>query len=136
MLDPKKKQRIINKFKTHEKDTGSTEVQIAILSEEIKELTKHLQMHKHDHSSRRGLLKKLGERKRLLKYLNLENPESYANVVKELKIRVSQKLREKEAEIKRLLEEEEKAEAEAEAANAEGTDSGEESEVVEEKVSE
>ena len=50
MLDPKKKQRIISKYKTHDKDTGSPEVQIAILSEEIKELTKHLQQHKHDYS--------------------------------------------------------------------------------------
>ena len=110
MLDQQKKQRIINKFKTHENDTGSTEVQIAILTEEIKELTKHLQIHKQDFSSRRGLLKKLGERKRLLRYLNAENPESYESLVKELKLRVSKKFQEKEAEIKKLLAAEESEE--------------------------
>lgn len=114
MLDPKKKQKIINKFKTHEKDTGSAEVQIAILTEEIKELTKHLQEHKQDHSSRRGLLKKLGERKRLLRYLNAENTESYDNLVKELKLRVSRKFQEREEEIKRLLAAEEEEDLEKE----------------------
>jgi len=107
MLDPKKKQSIINKFKTHDNDTGSTEVQIAILTEEIKELTKHLQIHKKDHSSRRGLLKKLGERKRLLRYLNAENVESYEKLVTELKLRVSRKFQEREEEIRKLLEAEE-----------------------------
>ena len=116
MLDPKKKQRIIDKFKTHEKDTGSAEVQIAILTEEIKELIKHLQEHKHDHSSRRGLLKKLGERKRLLRYLSAENAESYENLVKELKLRVSKKFQQREEEIKRLLEAEEAEELEKEKA--------------------
>ena len=119
MLDPKKKQRIIDKFKTHEKDTGSTEVQIAILTEEIKELTKHLQAHKHDHSSRRGLLKKISERKRLLRYLNAENVESYENLIKELKLRVSRKFQEKEEEIKRLLAEEEAEDAAKESEAAE-----------------
>ncbi len=57
MLDKKIKQKIINKFKIHETDTGSSQVQIAILSEEIKQLTDHLKKHNHDHSSRRGLLK-------------------------------------------------------------------------------
>src|SRR3989339_499585 len=111
MLDQKKKQRIIAKFKTHENDTGSPEVQIAILTEEIKELTKHLQMHKQDHSSRRGLLKKLGERKRLLRYLYSENPDSYNKLVTELKLKISKKIQEREAEIKKLLNEEEGAEA-------------------------
>src|SRR3989339_93950 len=58
MLDKKKKQQIIQKFKVHKNDTGSTQIQIAILSEEIKELAEHLKQHKQDHSSRRGLLKK------------------------------------------------------------------------------
>lgn len=110
MLDPKKKQRIIAKFKTHDNDTGSTEVQIAILTEEIKELTKHLQMHKQDHSSRRGLLKKLGERKRLLRYLYSENPESYTRLVTELKLKISKKIQQREEEIKKLLNDEEDAE--------------------------
>jgi len=113
MLNPKKKQRIITKFKTHDKDTGSPEVQIAILTEEIKELTKHLQSHKHDHSSRRGLFKKLGERKRLLRYLHAENSTSYFNLIKTLKQKISKKIEEREAEIKRLLEEEEEEERKA-----------------------
>ena len=107
MLDPKKKQRIISKFKTHENDTGSAEVQIAILTEEIKELTKHLQQHKHDFSSRRGLLKKLGERKKLMRYLKADNVESYGKLIKELKLRESKKFEEKEREIKKILEAEE-----------------------------
>lgn len=69
MLDKKAKEKIIKKFRVHETDTGSSQVQIAILTEEIKELTEHLQKHKHDFSSRRGLLKKVGERRKLLKYL-------------------------------------------------------------------
>jgi len=87
MLDPKKKQSIINKYKKHDNDTGSAEVQIAILTEEVKELTKHLRTHKHDHSSRRGLLKKLGERRRLMRYLEIDNQESYKALIAELKIK-------------------------------------------------
>lgn len=109
MLDAKKKDRIIKKFRTHEKDTGSPEVQIAILTEEIKELTTHLQHHKHDYSSRRGLFKKLGERKRLLRYLRIENQVSYEALVAALKIKISKKALEKEEEIKRLLAEEDAA---------------------------
>lgn len=110
MLDPKKKQRIIAKYKTHAKDTGSAEVQIAILTEEIKELTKHLQLHKHDYSSRRGLLKKIGERKRLLRYLKIDNLESYQKLIKDLKLKESKKMEEREKEIKKLLSEEEEEE--------------------------
>jgi small subunit ribosomal protein S15 len=110
MLSQKKKQLIINKFKTHATDTGSSEVQIAILSEEVKELTKHLQIHKHDHSSRRGLLKKLGERRRLLRYLEIENPESYKKILDELKLKAS-KRSQKEAEIKKILQQDELEEA-------------------------
>jgi len=87
MLDPKKKQSIINKYKKHDADTGSAEVQIAILTEEVKELTKHLKTHKHDHSSRRGLLKKLGERRRLMRYLEVDNLESYLKLIEDLKIK-------------------------------------------------
>ena len=122
MLDQRKKARIIAKFKTHEKDTGSSEVQIAILTEEIKELTKHLQMHKHDHSSRRGLLKKLGERRRLLRYLESENEDNYKKLIEELKLKPS-KRSQKEAEIKRILEEE--AQLEADNANTESLDAKE-----------
>lgn len=87
MLDPKTKQRIINKFKTHATDTGSSEVQIAILTEEIKRLTEHLKDHKKDFSSRKGLIKKVNERRKLLKYLSKENFESYENIIKKLKIK-------------------------------------------------
>ncbi len=111
MLSQQKKQRIINKFKTHEKDTGSAEVQIAILTEEIKELTKHLRTHKHDHSSRRGLLKKLGERRRLLRYLESDNPKGFEKVVNELNIKISRKIKTEEPEeLLKEMETERKAE--------------------------
>lgn len=90
-LDKKAKDKIIAKFKTHEKDTGSPEVQIAILSEEIKQLSDHLKSHKKDFSSRRGLLKKVGLRRRLLKYLEKENPKSHEELTKKLKIKVAKK---------------------------------------------
>lgn len=105
MLDKKTKQKIINKFKTHENDTGSTPVQIAILTEEIKELSDHLKLHKQDHSSRRGLLKKVGERRRLLKYLQKENQELFADVSQKLKLKIAKKMIEEEEEKKRLEEE-------------------------------
>lgn len=103
MLDPKKKQQIISKFKTHATDTGSAEVQIAILTEEIKDLTKHLQQHKHDHSSRRGLLKKVGERRRLIRYLECDNQESYKKIIETLKLKPTNRLQ-REEEIKKILE--------------------------------
>ena len=87
MLDKKKKDRIIAKYKTHEKDTGSTEVQIAILTAEIKELTEHLKLHKKDFSSRRGLIKKVSQRRKLLNYLQQENQNSYDDITRKLKIR-------------------------------------------------
>ncbi len=77
MLDAKKKQKIIEKFRTHESDTGSPQVQVAILTAEIADLTEHLKMHKKDFSSRRGLIKKVNERRRLLKYLEREDPKSF-----------------------------------------------------------
>jgi len=88
MLDKSKKQRIIKKYATHTGDTGSTEVQIAILSEDIRELTEHLKMHRKDFSSRRGLLKKVNQRRRLLRYLEKDNPESFEELVKKLKIKI------------------------------------------------
>ena len=87
MLDKKKKDRIIEKYKTHKSDTGSPEVQIAILTAEIKELTEHLKAHKKDFSSRRGLIKKVAQRRRLLQYLQRENEKSYDDITKKLKIR-------------------------------------------------
>ena len=86
MLTPDKKKRVIEKFKTHATDTGSPQVQIAILTEEIKELTEHLKLHKKDFSSRRGLIKKVGERRRLMKYLKREDPKAYDELMTKLKI--------------------------------------------------
>lgn len=96
MLDKKAKQKIINKFRIHEKDTGSPQVQIAILTEEIKELTEHLKEHKHDHSSRRGLLKKVGERRKLLKYLQQEDDKAFFELAKKLNLRIAKKMIEEE----------------------------------------
>jgi len=89
MLTKAQKQRIIDKHKTHEKDTGSPQVQIASLSAEVKDLTKHLRIHKKDFSSRRGLVKKVVERRRLLKYLQREDAKAYKKLVEALKLRVS-----------------------------------------------
>lgn len=80
MLTAKKKQNIIEKHRTHDSDTGSPQVQIAILTFEIKDLTKHLRSHKKDHSSRRGLIKKVNERHRLLKYLEREDENELAKI--------------------------------------------------------
>lgn len=91
MLDKKKKVQLIQKFKTHTNDTGSPEVQIAILTEEIKELTKHLQLHKKDYSSRRGLIKKISLRRKLLRYLEKENSESFGQITKKLKIKITKR---------------------------------------------
>jgi len=88
MLNKDSKDKIIKKFKTHEADTGSSEVQIAILTEEIKRLTEHLQGHKKDFSSRRGLIRKVGQRRRLLKFLQRENLEAFDALVKKLKLKV------------------------------------------------
>ncbi len=89
MLDKKKKEEIIKKFRTHPNDTGSSEVQIAILTAEIEELTEHLRKHKKDFSSRRGLIRKVVQRKRLLRYLEKENNESFHKIVKKLKIKIA-----------------------------------------------
>ena len=86
MLTPEKKKRIIEKYKTHATDTGSPQVQIAILTEEIRELTEHLKTHKKDFSSRRGLIKKVGERRRLMKYLKREDAKSYDDLMVKLKV--------------------------------------------------
>ena len=87
MLDKKKKDRLIAKFRTHDKDTGSPQVQIAILTAEIKELSEHLIEHKKDFSSRKGLLRKVSERRRLLKYLKREEPKSHDDLVVALKLK-------------------------------------------------
>jgi small subunit ribosomal protein S15 len=87
VLTPEAKKDIIDRFKHHERDTGSPEVQIALLSNRIKYLTDHFQLHKKDHHSRRGLLKLVGQRRRLLNYLKKRHVERYQSVIKELGIR-------------------------------------------------
>lgn len=86
-LTSAKKQEIVKKFAKSEKDTGSAEVQIAILTEEIIVLTEHLKEHKHDFHSRRGLLKKVGQRRNMLNYLAKKDVTRYREVVKELGLR-------------------------------------------------
>ena len=98
MLSKDKKLRIIKKYQTHTDDTGSSEVQIAILTAEIDELSGHLKEHHKDHSSRRGLLRKVGERRRLLRYLKKENVASYEELVKKLKLKQAKALRRPTAE--------------------------------------
>ncbi len=86
-LTKEKKEEIVKKYARGEKDTGSAEVQIAILTEEIKELTEHLKVHTHDHHSRRGLLKKVGQRRSMLNYLAKKDVQRYREVVKSLGLR-------------------------------------------------
>jgi len=105
MLTKEAKQRIIKKFRVHESDTGSSQVQIAILSAEIDDLAGHLKQHKHDHSSRRGLLKKVSERRKLLKYLQKEDEQAFGELAKKLKLKIAKKLIEEEEKKKRLEEE-------------------------------
>ena len=81
------KQQIIAEYRTHETDTGSPEVQIAILTERIKQLTEHLKEHKHDNHSRRGLLKMVGQRRSMLAYLKKKDIERYRAIVKKLGLR-------------------------------------------------
>jgi small subunit ribosomal protein S15 len=81
------KSKILNDFKIHEKDTGSPEVQIALLTQRITELTEHLKTHKKDHSSRRGLLKMVGKRNSLLKYLTREDRTRYQQIIGRLGLR-------------------------------------------------
>ncbi len=83
----KNKAEIINNFRTHEKDTGSPEVQIAVLSERIGYLTEHFRIHKKDHHSRRGLLKLVGRRRKLLDYLKNTNRDRYDTIIGRLGIR-------------------------------------------------
>jgi small subunit ribosomal protein S15 len=86
-LSPERKREVIGQFKTHDTDSGSAEVQIALLTERIKYLTEHFKVHKRDHHSRRGLLRMVGQRRRLLDYLKATKVERYRAVVKELGLR-------------------------------------------------
>ncbi len=87
MISQEEKKELIQKFGKGEKDTGTAEVQIAIFSKRISELTGHLQKHPKDHSTRRGLIKLVGKRRRLLNYLIEKDIERYRNVINELGIR-------------------------------------------------
>ena len=87
MITSEKKQEIINTYKRVEKDTGSTEVQIALLTERINELTEHLKVHKKDNHSRRGLLKMVGKRRNLLNYLVKKDVNRYRAIVEKLGLR-------------------------------------------------
>jgi small subunit ribosomal protein S15 len=87
VLATAKKTEVITRFRTHDSDTGSPEVQIAILSERIGELTEHFKLHKKDHASRRGLLMLVSKRRRLLDYLKTNNSDRYRDVIGKLGIR-------------------------------------------------
>lgn len=84
MLTPQEKQKVIESFRTHESDTGSPEVQAALLSKEIERLLAHLKKHRQDVHSKRGLLKMVAHRRSLLKYLEREDGKRYASLVKRL----------------------------------------------------
>ena len=86
-LTPERKREVIDHFRTHETDSGSAEVQIALLTERIKYLTEHFKVHKRDHASRRGLLRMVGQRRRLLDYLKATKVDRYRSVLKELGLR-------------------------------------------------
>jgi small subunit ribosomal protein S15 len=87
MLKTETKTQVITGLQTHQKDTGSPEVQIGIFTEQIKQLTKHLQTHKKDNHSRRGLLKMVSKRRSLLDYLNKKDSNRYLEVIKKLELR-------------------------------------------------
>jgi len=87
MISKTKKQKLIETFKEHPEDTGSATVQVAILSERVKELSEHLKLHKKDFHSRRGLLLMVGRRRRLLTYLKKKDPEGYSEVIKKLNLK-------------------------------------------------
>lgn len=87
MLNTERKLELVKKFGTHEGDTGSPEVQIAILTERINGLNRHFEAHEKDHSSRRGLLKLVGQRRRLLGYLRRADAERYKKLIGELGLR-------------------------------------------------
>jgi len=89
MLTPKEKNALIKKFQTHKDDTGSPEVQVAILTKEIEQVSEHLKVHRKDNHSRRGLLKMVGNRRRLLRFLKNEDQKRYDKIVDKLKLKVA-----------------------------------------------
>ena len=86
-IAPVKKSEVTKQFQLHPKDTGSADVQVALLTSRINELTEHLKSHKKDHSSRRGLLKMVGQRRRLLDYLSDTDTKRYSELIKKLNLR-------------------------------------------------
>ena len=86
-MDKADKQAVIEEYRTHDKDTGSTESQVAVLTARITELTQHLRENKHDESTRRGLLKLVGRRRRLLRYLNSQDVSRYRALIAKLGLR-------------------------------------------------
>ena len=86
-MEKERKQAIIEDYKVHDGDTGSAEVQVALLTERINELTEHLKVHRHDHHSQRGLLKLVGQRRRLLRYVNREDTARYQSLISRLGLR-------------------------------------------------
>ena len=86
-LSNEQKQSVVKEFGKTDKDTGATEVQIALLTSRIKELTEHFKEHKKDHNSRRGLMKLVGKRRKLLNYLQKKDLESYREILKKLELR-------------------------------------------------
>lgn len=86
-MEKEKRSALINQFQLREGDSGSTEIQVALLTERINELTEHLKVHAHDHHSRRGLLKLVGQRRRLLQYLNKEDVNRYRQLIARLGLR-------------------------------------------------
>jgi len=86
-MDREKKKKVMEKFGIHDKDTGSSKVQVAILTERINELTEHLEKHPKDDHSRRGLLGLVGKRRKHLNYLKMHKAEDYEDVVKKMKLR-------------------------------------------------
>jgi len=87
LAEPAKKSDLITTYRQHEQDTGSPEVQIALLTERIRHLTEHLRTAKHDNHSRRGLLMMVGQRRRLLAYLHRKSPERYQEIIGRLGLR-------------------------------------------------
>lgn len=86
-LTKEEKNTLIEQFRIHENDCGSAEVQIALLTKRIGDLTEHFRTHSKDHHSRRGLMKLVGQRRRLLDYLNRQDPERYKKIIRELNLR-------------------------------------------------
>ncbi len=86
-LSPEAKTAVIKEYATHEGDTGSAQVQVALLTRRIDYMTEHLKQHKHDHHSRRGLLKMVGQRRRLLRYLRNTDPDAYTVLIQRLGLR-------------------------------------------------